>query len=213
MRVPARARRSPVDDGVADHRGLAGADAGPGAQMREAGRIGLPRKRAVAADDRVVREEPAEVEAVENPAGRGERLVGEHGERRAGAERLEHGRHPVVRPRVVEQPRVVDREKARERVRRRRDARRPRTRGRPASPRPRRPCGRRRPRRAARAPHSTRAARWPSRRGRGANRRACRRDRRRTGGRSLRVFRERRRRLPHRDAHDGQALLAARSRR
>ncbi len=48
-----------------------------------------------------------------------QRLVGQHGERRARAERSEDLGHPWIRPRVQQEPCVVDRQKALERVGRR----------------------------------------------------------------------------------------------
>ena len=93
--------------------------------MREAGRIGFPRKRTVAADHRVVREEPGQVQAREDATGRAAGLVGEDRQRGPLAQRVQRLRNSHVGARVIEEPRFVDGEEALERVGRLINARQP----------------------------------------------------------------------------------------
>ena len=88
-----------------------------GDEMKECRRLGLAWKRAVAAENRVRRKIPRQVEAVEYAPGRGDRFVGEHGEWCARPQGFEHLRHPRIWTRVFQQTGVVDRQKAIECIR------------------------------------------------------------------------------------------------
>src|SRR5258708_27533629 len=105
-----RTCRLPVDRGVADHQRRPGVRVRARRQMTQRRRIGLARKRAVAAEHGVVRKIAREIEAVEDASRRRDRLVGQHRERRPASERVEDGGDAVVRPRVVQKKRVVDRQ-------------------------------------------------------------------------------------------------------
>ena len=61
--LPAAARRPPVDDGIADQQRRWRDRRRRGAEVLQAGGIGLSRQRAVAADNRVRLEEPREIES------------------------------------------------------------------------------------------------------------------------------------------------------
>src|SRR6478752_1486221 len=82
-------RGLPVDGGVAHQCCVVRTDACAGAEMREAGRIGFPRKRTVAANHRVVREEPGQAKACEDATGRAARLVRENRQRGLFAQRIQ----------------------------------------------------------------------------------------------------------------------------
>src|SRR5262245_56360638 len=69
------ARRSPIDDRIADEQRVAACSSAALGEMQEARRVRLARKRSIAADDRVFIEELRKIEAGEDTPRRGERLV------------------------------------------------------------------------------------------------------------------------------------------
>ena len=77
-------------------------------QVPQTRRIGLSRKRAVAANDGLVGKIPREVQAAEDRPGRSQRFVRQHAEGCTSGQCLQNLGHSRVRPRVVQQAPVIN---------------------------------------------------------------------------------------------------------